>query len=70
MSTATTIREETDQALIEAMDAGRICATELEAVRAFWRENDRYAAMPYGKVHDGYFERENEVAGILRKAFA
>lgn len=70
MKNALTVRQETCAKLRQAFIDKQITIRECVLPAILFRERDIYARNPRAKMRPGFFERENEVADILRKIAA
>ncbi len=68
--TARTIRDESRAYLDRAVERGAITSGELLRVLDFWNERDSLDQNPYAVFRDGYFEREERVNEIIKRAYA
>lgn len=62
-----TIRQQMAARLMQAFVNKEITARECLLPIRLFMERDHYARNPYAKMRPGFFDRENEVAEILRK---
>lgn len=64
-----TIREQSEEGLLQAEVAGKITGQERRTVLHHWRNNDQLKTNPRMKASPNYLVQEATAADIMRRAF-